>query len=158
MIFGHSGSTALKPDIILSWKSLHGPRNTSRNNCLCIWFTVPSTNEEAKWKTVLWTDKLKFEILFWNHGHQILRSKVQMDHQYSVQMPSSLMAGWYLSAFVSGYLHIWKYTINTETYTGFIATYTLGQMVSFSVIAFHHNQLNFIYIAPKYNKCHLKAL
>ena len=33
VVFRPSGSTALKTDIILSWNSLHGLRNTSRNHC-----------------------------------------------------------------------------------------------------------------------------
>ena len=44
VIFRPSGSTALKTDMILSWKSLHGFRITSRNHCLWTQFTVPSTN------------------------------------------------------------------------------------------------------------------
>jgi len=32
--FRPSGSSALEPDLILSWKSLPGHRNTSRNHCL----------------------------------------------------------------------------------------------------------------------------
>jgi len=35
--------TVLKTGTILSWESLHGLRNTSRNRCLCTQFTVPST-------------------------------------------------------------------------------------------------------------------
>jgi len=33
---------SIKTDMFLSWKSLHGLRNSSRN--LWAWFTVPSTN------------------------------------------------------------------------------------------------------------------
>lgn len=34
VIFMLSSSTALKTDTILSWKSLHGVRNTSRSHCV----------------------------------------------------------------------------------------------------------------------------
>ena len=34
VIFGSQGCNALKTDMILSWKSLHGLRKSSRNHCL----------------------------------------------------------------------------------------------------------------------------
>lgn len=44
VIFGTSGGTALKPDMIQSWKSLHGLSDTSRNHCLRTQFAMPATN------------------------------------------------------------------------------------------------------------------
>jgi len=82
----------LKQTWILSWKSLHGIRNTSRNHCLWTQFTVASTNVKAlsckekaksehdpqaavsfgpsgaKRKTVLWSDGSKIKNLYGNNG------------------------------------------------------------------------------------------
>ncbi len=46
-------------------------------------------------KSVLWSDKSKFDILVGNHGRCVLRAKEEGDlpecHQRSVQKPASLM-------------------------------------------------------------------
>ena len=92
VIFRTSGSTALKTGTILYWTSLHGVRNTSRNHCLWTQFTVQKwkcklklyhakkkkchyllwakahLKWSEKWKTVLWSDESKYEILFGNYG------------------------------------------------------------------------------------------
>ena len=74
----------------------------------------------AKWKTVLWSDESKFEIVFGNHGRCVLRTKDVRDHpacyQGSVQKPASLMVWGCISTDGMGSLHIWKGTINAETY------------------------------------------
>lgn len=93
LIIRPSGSTTLKTGMLLSWKSLHGLRNTFRNHFLWTQFNprmqvkALTCKEEAickydketllsfwakahwkctvrKWKTVLWPHKMKFEILF----------------------------------------------------------------------------------------------
>lgn len=46
VIFGHSDDTALKADVILSWKSLNWLWNTLRQSL---------KQTEAKWKEVLWS-------------------------------------------------------------------------------------------------------
>ena len=74
---------------------------------------------EAKWKTVLWSDKSTFEILFVNHG-LVLLSKEERDHpacyQWTVQKLASLMVWGCMRAYGVGSLHIWNSTINAEQY------------------------------------------
>ncbi len=74
----------------------------------------------AKWKTVLWSDESKFEVLFGKLGRQVIRTKKDKDnpscYQRSVQKPASLMVWACMSACGMGSLHIWKGTINTERY------------------------------------------
>ncbi len=49
----------------------------------------------SNWKSVLWSDESKFDILVENHGCRVLRAKEEGDlpacHQRSVQKPASLM-------------------------------------------------------------------
>ncbi len=49
----------------------------------------------SKWKSVLWSDESKFDILVGNHRRCVLRAKEEGDlpvcHQRSVQKPASLM-------------------------------------------------------------------
>ncbi len=74
----------------------------------------------AKWKTVLWSDESKFEVLFGKLGRYVIRTKEDKDnpscYQRSVQKPASLMVWGCMSACGMGSLHIWKGTINAERY------------------------------------------
>ncbi len=73
----------------------------------------------AKWKTVLWSDESKFEVLFGKLGRHVIRTKEDQDnpsYQHSVQKPASLMVWGCMSACGMGSLHIWKGTINAERY------------------------------------------
>uniref|UniRef100_A0A9J8CS13 Transposase Tc1-like domain-containing protein n=1 Tax=Cyprinus carpio carpio TaxID=630221 RepID=A0A9J8CS13_CYPCA len=74
----------------------------------------------AKWKTVLWSDESKFEVLFGNLGRHVIRTKEDKDnpscYQRSVQKPASLMVWGFMSVCGMGSLHIWKGTINAERY------------------------------------------
>ncbi len=49
----------------------------------------------SKWKSVLWSDESKFDILVGNHGCCVLQAKEEGDlpacYQHSVQKPASLM-------------------------------------------------------------------
>ncbi len=51
----------------------------------------------AKWKTVLWSDESKFEVLFGKLGRHVIRTKEDKDnpscYQRLVQKPASLMYG-----------------------------------------------------------------
>uniref|UniRef100_A0A9J7Y7Q6 Tc1-like transposase DDE domain-containing protein n=1 Tax=Cyprinus carpio carpio TaxID=630221 RepID=A0A9J7Y7Q6_CYPCA len=73
----------------------------------------------AKWKTVLWSDESKFEVLFGKLGCHVIRTKEDKDnpscYQHSVQKPASLMVWGCMSACGMGSIHIWKGTINAET-------------------------------------------
>ncbi|KAK3557129.1 hypothetical protein QTP70_024744, partial [Hemibagrus guttatus] len=82
----------------------------------------------AKWKTVLWSDESKFEVLFGKLGRHVIRTKEDKDnpscYQRSVQKPASLMVWGCMSAYVMGSLHIWKGTINAErNYNINVSTY-----------------------------------
>ncbi|KAK3542985.1 hypothetical protein QTP70_008520 [Hemibagrus guttatus] len=72
----------------------------------------------AKWKTVLWSDQSKFEVLFGKLGRHVIRTKEDKDNPScywrSVQKPASLMVWGCMSACGMGSLHIWKGTINAE--------------------------------------------
>uniref|UniRef100_A0A9J8BDR5 Transposase n=1 Tax=Cyprinus carpio carpio TaxID=630221 RepID=A0A9J8BDR5_CYPCA len=74
----------------------------------------------AKWKTVLWSDELQFEVLFGKLGRHVIRTKEDKDkpscYQRSVQKPASLMVWRCMSPCGMGSLHIWKGTINAERY------------------------------------------
>uniref|UniRef100_A0A8C1MQE8 Transposase Tc1-like domain-containing protein n=1 Tax=Cyprinus carpio TaxID=7962 RepID=A0A8C1MQE8_CYPCA len=74
----------------------------------------------AKWKTVLWSDESKFEVLFGKLGRHVFRTKEDKEnpscYQRSVQKPASLMVWGCMSACGMGSLHIWKGTINAERY------------------------------------------
>ncbi len=64
----------------------------------------------SKWKSVLWSDKSKFDIMGGNHGCCILRAKEEGDlpacYQRSIQKPASLMVWRCISAYGMGSLHV----------------------------------------------------
>ncbi len=74
----------------------------------------------SKWRSVLWSDESKFDILFGNHGCRVLRTKEERDHpacyQRSVQKPASLMVWGCISAYGMGSLHVLEGTMNAERY------------------------------------------
>ncbi|KAK3565912.1 hypothetical protein QTP86_020321 [Hemibagrus guttatus] len=88
-----------------------------------LWAKVHLKWTVAKWKTVLWSDESKFEVLFGKLGRHVIRIKEDKDnpscYQRSVQKPASLMVWGCMSACGMGSLHIWKGTINAES-TNFI--------------------------------------
>ncbi len=70
----------------------------------------------SKWKSVLWSDESKFDILVGNHGHCVLRAKEEEDlpacYLLSVQKPASLMVWGCISAYGMGSLHVLEGTMN----------------------------------------------
>ncbi len=64
----------------------------------------------SKWKSVLWTDASKFDILVGNHGDLLAC------HQRLVQTPASLMVWGCISAYGMGSLHVLEGTMNVERY------------------------------------------
>ncbi len=74
----------------------------------------------SKWKSVLWSDESKFDILVGNHGRRVLRAKEEGDHpvcyQRSVQKPASLMVWGCISVYGMGSLHVLEGTMNAERY------------------------------------------
>ncbi len=74
----------------------------------------------SKWKSVLWSDESKFDILVGNHRHCVLRAKEEGDlpacYQRSVQKPASLVVWGCISAYGMGSLHVLEGTMNAERY------------------------------------------
>ncbi len=74
----------------------------------------------SKWKSVLWSDESKFDILVENHGCCVLWAKEEGDlpacYQHSVQKPASLMVWGCISAYGMGSLHVLEGTMNAERY------------------------------------------
>ncbi len=73
----------------------------------------------SKWKSVLWSDESKFDILVGNHGRHIIRAKegdLPACYQRSVQKPASLMVWACISAYGMGSLHVLEGTMNAERY------------------------------------------
>lgn len=111
VIFVPSGCTALKTGMILSWRSLHGLSNTSCfqiavNTIHCsihkcrLFCSIKQRRSECehstemllssglssvkmeKWKTLLWSEKSKFDFFLFSgkHGSLILRIKEMRNH------------------------------------------------------------------------------
>ncbi len=82
-----------------------------------------------KWKSVLWSDESKFDILVGNHGCRVLRAKEEGDlpacHQRSFQKPASLMVWGCISAHSMGSLHVLEGTMNAERYIKVLEQYML---------------------------------
>ncbi len=74
----------------------------------------------SKWKSVLWSDESKFDILAGNYGCRVLRAKEKGQltacYQRSVQKPASLMVWGCISALSRGSLHVLEGTMNAERY------------------------------------------
>ncbi len=73
----------------------------------------------SKWKSVLWSDESKFDILVGNYGRHVLRAKEEGDlpacYQLSVQKPASLMVWGCISTYCMGSLHVLEGTMNAES-------------------------------------------
>ncbi len=93
----------------------HGPETP-----LCPWANAHLKLTVSKWKSVLWSDESKFDILVRNHGRRVLRAKEEGDlpacYQCSVQKPASLMVWGCISAYGMGSLHVLEGTMNAERY------------------------------------------
>ncbi len=74
----------------------------------------------SKWKSVLWSDESKFDILIGNYRRRVLRAKEEGDlpacYQCSVQKPASLMVWGCISTYGMGSLHVLEGTMNAERY------------------------------------------
>ncbi len=66
-----------------------------QKRCHVLWAKAHLKWPFSKWKSVLWSDESKFDILVGNHGRRVLRAKEEGDlpvcYQHSVQKPASLM-------------------------------------------------------------------
>ncbi len=74
----------------------------------------------SKWKSVLWSDESKFDILVGNHGRRVLRAKEEGDlpvcYQRSVQKPASLMVWGCIRLYDMGSWLVLEGTMNAESY------------------------------------------
>ncbi len=91
----------------------------------------------AKWKTVLWSDESKFEVLFGKLGRHVIRTKEDKDnpscYQRSVQKPASLMVWGCMSACGSGQLtHLERHHQCWKVYPSSRTTYAPIQTSSLS--------------------------
>ncbi len=81
-----------------------------QKRCRVLWAKAHLKWTVSKWKSVLWSDESKFDILVGNHGRRVLRVKEEGDlpvcHQRSVQKPASLMVWGCISAYGMGSLHV----------------------------------------------------
>ncbi len=94
--------------------------NMVQKRCRVLWAKAHLKWTVSKWKSVLWSDESKFDILVGNHGLRVLWAKEEGDlpacHQGSVQKPASLMVWGCISACSMGSLHVLEGTMNAERY------------------------------------------
>ncbi len=71
--------------------------NMVQKHCHVLWAKAHLKWTVSKWKSVLWSDESKFDILVGNHGRRVLQAKDEGDlpafYQRSVQKPASLHTG-----------------------------------------------------------------
>ncbi len=83
----------------------------------------------SKWKSVLWSDESKFDILVGNHRRRVLRAKEEGDlpacYLHSVQKSASLMVWLCISAYGRGSLHVLEGTMNAERYINVLEQHML---------------------------------
>ncbi len=111
--------------------------NMVQKRCHVLWAKSPLQWTVSKWKSVLWSDESKFDVLVGNHGFCVLRAKEEGDlpacHPRSVQKPVSLMVWGSISAYGMVSLLVLEGTMNAERYIqGFRATYAPLQITSIS--------------------------
>ncbi len=70
----------------------------------------------SKWKSVLWWDESKFDILVGNDAVSKEEGDLPACYQRSVQKPASLMVWGCISAYGMGSLHVLEGTMNAERY------------------------------------------
>ncbi len=95
-------------------KLYHGKRkpyvNMVQKRLRVLWAKAHLKWNVLKWKSVLWSDKPKFDILVGNHERRVLKAKEEGDlpacYQHSVQKPASLMVWGCISAYDMGSLHV----------------------------------------------------
>ncbi len=94
--------------------------NMVQKLCHVLWAKAHLKWTVSKWKSVLWSDESKFDILVGNHGRCVLLAKEEGDlpacYQRSVQKPASLMVWGCISAYDMGSLHVLEGTMNAERY------------------------------------------
>ena len=102
-------------------------------HCCLLWAKAHLKWTEAMWKTVLWSDKWSFEIIFVNHG---LCNHLAC-YPYSVERLTSPMVCGCISAYWTGNLRRWKVDIKAERYMQVLEQHNPIQMTSLSGKALH---------------------
>ena len=131
----------------------------TRSRNAAFWAKAHLKWSEVKWKTVLWSDESKYEILC---GNQVLQTKEERNHptcsRQTLLKPACLMVWGCIRVYDVGSLHIWHNQC-WRVYRGFRATYTPIKTTSLSGKALHISErwrrvlvLNW----PFNNKKHLK--
>ncbi len=97
------------------------PYVTMVKKCRCVlWAKVNLKWTVSKWKSALWSDESKCEILVGNLRRRVLWAKEERDlpvcHQCSVQKPAYLMVWGWISAYGMVSLHVLEGTMNAERY------------------------------------------
>lgn len=113
-----------KPYANMTWKCHH-----------CLWAKAHLKQTRAMWKTVAWSLKSKFEILFGKHGHHIFWTKEKRIFNHRFYHRAPLVIWGYISAHGTGSLYMRKGTSCTESYTPVleqhILTFKLGKLIAY---------------------------
>ncbi len=70
----------------------------------------------SKWKSILWSDESKFDILVGNHGCRVLRAKEEEDLSAFSSKASISDGMGCIRAYGMGSLHVLEGTMNAERY------------------------------------------
>ncbi len=90
-----------------------------KKRCRVLWAKAHFKRTISKWKSDLWSDESKFDILVGNNGCRVLRAKegdLPVCYQCSVQKPASLMVWRCRRAHGMCSLRVLEGTMNTEMY------------------------------------------
>ncbi len=103
--------------------------NMVQKRCRVLWVKAHLKLTVSKWKSVMWSDESKFDILVGNHEWRILRAKEERNlpacYQRSVKKPASLMLWGCISAYVMGSYHVLEGTMNAKRYIKVLEQYML---------------------------------
>ncbi len=106
--------------------------NIAQKHSRVMWAKVHFKLTVSKWKSVLWSDESKFDILVGNHRCCVLRAKEEGDlpacYQRSVQKPASLMVWGCINAYSMGSLHILEGNMNTGSYIKVLEQHMLSSL------------------------------
>ncbi len=104
--------------------------NMVQKRCRVLWDKAHLKCTVSKWKSVLWSDESKFDILVGNHRRRVLRAQEEGNlpacSQRSVQKPGSLMVWGCISAYGMGSLHVLEGTMNAERYVKILKQHTMS--------------------------------
>ncbi len=108
--------------------------NMVQKRCRVLWAKAHLKLTFSKWKSVLWSDESKFDILVGNHGRRVLQAKEEVDlpvcYQRSVQKPASLMVWGCISSYGMGSLHVFEGTMNAERYIKVLEQHMLPSIMN----------------------------